>query len=690
MALSPDFNTQVADQAFTIYQNAETQMLDKVARRVQRGIKTPGWAERKQAEITQLRIELKKIVKDTNKLATTHISPKLEEAYVTGVKSASKDMGLPDTLLSEINKYNVKIPRSVQRMVLETNRAILGTSLQMLRTAEDGFRKIQAEASMLVLAGVETRAQAGQRMLNMMADQGLTGFIDKAGRKWESATYAEMATRTTTMRAAVQGHIDRQAEMGNDLVIVSSHHAPCPVCEPWEGIVLSIRGNDWEYQALDDAIGNGLFHPNCEHGLSGWFEELSRTTYVSQEERKEKALQYQYTQKQRANERAIRRWKRREVASITPQEQIKAHNKVLHYQSNQRALLKDYESRFGVSTARKYGRESIANRTGIPGKNTLQSWVDIKPRELVQSAKGVVESTKEAVSKKAEQFKEKWLKLTRGKLAGKGKQSVEYLKHADAIDKMYDEMPAKLRELISKIEPKDISDKSKWITSEGAYYQPGSMGGFIQNNMQTDMLGSKGRGAYNTFFHEFGHLIDEKAASKTWLAEQNRVWDIMMKDKLTMAEMQDLVKDIGKFDHLSRNPKFLQAVRKDYDDIIKAAGSGKDDAGRYLQEFQDRMVKEAGVDISSYDNLNYASLSSGPQDMIRGFSVLDGDRKSVWWGHESSYYRSEDDVTSEIFAQLTSSFARPNAVEGRVMLELMPNSSKAYMELIDEALEVIK
>ena len=38
-------------------------------------------------------------------------------------------------------------------------------------------------------------------------------FVDKAGRKWELASYVEMATRTGNVHAALQGHIDRQLEL---------------------------------------------------------------------------------------------------------------------------------------------------------------------------------------------------------------------------------------------------------------------------------------------------------------------------------------------------------------------------------------------------------------------------------------------------------------------------------------------
>jgi len=384
MAIDPHFNQELADQAYTIYSNCEMQMMEAVRKRTERGITEPGWTERKQKEITVLRKDLEKIKKDTDKLHNTEISDGLMDSYRTGVGSAETDLGLPKTALKDI-----AVPRSVQRLVMEHNKAISGTSVQILRSAEDNFRRIQAEVSAAVLAGTETRQKAAQRMLNMMADEGLTGFVDKAGRKWEAASYAEMSTRTVTMRAAVQGHIDRQAETGNDLVIISAHPGACPTCVQFENEVLSI-GGDLSYLPLEVAIEEGLFHPNCAHTLTGYHEDLmdpqrpKPKTHLEKIRAKE---QYRYTQAQRYNERQIRRWKKRQTTAITPQEYQKSGAKISHYQKKQRVLLESFENEYGMTLARQYSRESIAKRVGIKGAETLKSWTKLKTKSPIVNKK---------------------------------------------------------------------------------------------------------------------------------------------------------------------------------------------------------------------------------------------------------------------------------------------------------------
>jgi len=92
-----------------------------------------------------------------------------------------------------------------------------------------------------------------------------------------------MVARTTTMEAHLQGTANRLAEQGHDLIKVSTHRGACPLCEPWQGKILSITGKTKGYPTLEEAKADGLFHPNCYskdtevYTDQGWrlFSELS-------------------------------------------------------------------------------------------------------------------------------------------------------------------------------------------------------------------------------------------------------------------------------------------------------------------------------------------------------------------------------------------------------------------------------
>jgi len=397
MTVSTEINSLLADQLFAIYSHAEMLMMDKVAKRVARGLTGPTWSTEKLADVLSSKAELKAVVDDLTTIASKRVDSAIVDSYLKGVNSAEKDHGLPRTVLR-----NMEVPGHLQRLVLESNKMIVGTSAQILRDVDDVFRKTQAEAASLVLAGVDTRKQAAQRMLNKFADRGVTSFVDKAGRNWEMASYTEMATRTVTAHAALQGHIDRQAVIGNDLVIVSANGTSCPICQPWAGKVLSITGNTAGYSTVQNARDSGLFHPNCRHIVTAFFPDVPDAPTPDTSAYNPES--YEMTQKQRHNERQIRRWKRREVVAMSPQEHQFASGKVREWQAAQRQLLKEYEDKFGIELKRKYDRESIVNRTGKAGSDGSPNWTEFKPRYIAGAKAKAVKKT--AVKKEVAKAKE--------------------------------------------------------------------------------------------------------------------------------------------------------------------------------------------------------------------------------------------------------------------------------------------
>jgi hypothetical protein len=84
-----------------------------------------------------------------------------------------------------------------------------------------------------------------------------------------------MVARTTTAEAHLQGTANRLVEQGHDLIKVSTHRGACPLCEPWQGKILSITGKTEGYPTLEEAKAAGLFHPNCRHAY-GLYIDLDK------------------------------------------------------------------------------------------------------------------------------------------------------------------------------------------------------------------------------------------------------------------------------------------------------------------------------------------------------------------------------------------------------------------------------
>jgi hypothetical protein len=165
-------------------------------------------------------------------------------------------------------------------------------------------------------------------------------------------SYAEVVARSQTGNASRQAHINRLQEYGLDLVQITVHFPCSPLCEPYQGRVFSISGNDPRYPSLQSAIDGGLYHPNCKHGQANFSGEVftDRDALTPTQN----AEQYEEQLKQRYNERQIKAWKRREVSAIEEKEVQKAKAKVREWQKRQRELLDS-----SPYLRRNYAREQI-------------------------------------------------------------------------------------------------------------------------------------------------------------------------------------------------------------------------------------------------------------------------------------------------------------------------------------------
>lgn len=346
MPTSPAYNEAKASEIRRAYAEAERLLIALVTRRLERGIDSPGWAEKKLAEIRILRREAGGVVEDLKK-TNPDVAKAIEEAYGKGSADAIKDLKRLEkekaletaTLTTQAKKLELLIDRTI---------GLLGQShMMILRQTEDAYRSIIAEATTQVATGTQTRRQATQVALNRFADRGISGFQSADGRSWDMASYAEMAVRSASGQAAIEGHIGRLTANGYDLVVVSDSPEECGVCRPWEGKILSISGQDRRHKSLNEATSAGLFHPSCTHTITAWVPGLSKPKGEANPEG------YEERQQQRYNERQIRHWKRREATAITDQDKAYADAKVRDWQAKQRRLIDDTGRR------RKYERESI-------------------------------------------------------------------------------------------------------------------------------------------------------------------------------------------------------------------------------------------------------------------------------------------------------------------------------------------
>jgi hypothetical protein len=324
-----------------IYDGAEVSLLRRIARRLAAGADDPGWAGAKLGEVLQVRAELDQqiadLVEGVSRERVSAVQGAYERDAIRGARAIEAVGGRVE------GGFGLGNRPAIRALAQESVADVINQGNFILRRTADEYRQTVADAAGRILTGSETRREALQGALNRWADQGIVGFVDERGRKWDMGSYGEMSTRSAVNRAAVEGFRDTLTDSGYDLVIVGVSTEPCPICDPWEGRVLSLTGNDERYPSLADAIGEGLHHPNCKHTEGIYLPGVTRPVERVEKERREEL--YEQSQEQRHNERMIRQWKKREAVAIEPSAEAKARAKVSEWQARQRDFISETDRR---------------------------------------------------------------------------------------------------------------------------------------------------------------------------------------------------------------------------------------------------------------------------------------------------------------------------------------------------------
>lgn len=351
MTISPQQAETLAIATRDLYVAAEAEVTALLANRLARGIDAPQWAQFKLAELQRLRRDIEAIVAKLQSGSAQAVAEAIQSAYLSGSNAAVADIKGIGRQGDIVTTFGLTNQHAIRRLINEASLNLESTHLRILRQSLDVYRQAVAQAAPFTNLGVATRRDAAQKVLNRLADSGITGFVDKAGHKWSLPEYVSMATRSATGRAAVQGHLDRLTANDKDLVIVSNHGGSCPVCAPWEGRVLSISGTDGKYPSVAEAHSSGLQHPACRHTVGLFVPGITRKPEV--QPAGERKQEYEQSQTQRALERNVRKWKRRSLAALTPEEKTKANRKVRDWQRQLREFTDEAGRR------RRYDREGI-------------------------------------------------------------------------------------------------------------------------------------------------------------------------------------------------------------------------------------------------------------------------------------------------------------------------------------------
>lgn len=358
MRLSIDAYERMAGEILKVYEQAELEMSRRVAKRLEKGVTQPGWTEQKYGEMKAVTKQMTKVVDSLHRDVNVQVQRYVETGYEDG-KSSFINEASEFTDISQIRELTPNAVK-VANIMGDLDMSLSAADRLILRQVNDQYANIIAQTSALVATGSFTNKQAVQIALNRFADKGISSFIDKAGRRWEMTTYAEMATLTAIERATRQGYTDTMQEFGFDLAIISSHYGACPLCEAWENVIISISGKDTRYPSLADAEAGGCFHPRCMHVFSTYYEGITKGGRKGPKAVTSPNIGYSARAQQRAYERSERRWKRRMAVAQSPEEERAAYARVRMYQERIRGLIAEYNALQDPSVdylPRKYDRE---------------------------------------------------------------------------------------------------------------------------------------------------------------------------------------------------------------------------------------------------------------------------------------------------------------------------------------------
>lgn len=295
-------------------------------------------------------------VKDKYNQVNTVMQYKAKQAYVNGINSVA------DKLLKKKQK------------ALENSQEYLD---------------ILNKNAMATVLGEKSRTEAIRETIAEMSKKGIPAFVDKTGREWSPEAYVDMDIRNTAKNAALAAEFASLDELGQDIILVSSHSGSRPLCAPYQGKFYSIseksgtitdaKGKSYTYTPLSEtSFGEaaGLFGINCGHRMRG----VSDGTFINREKEfdgEETSEEYKKVQRQRELERTVRK-KKTEANMYEAAGDKDAARDLRRLAKDEDRKLREYCQKEGLSYRRDrtevygYKKVDISENSGIIIKNVLE------------------------------------------------------------------------------------------------------------------------------------------------------------------------------------------------------------------------------------------------------------------------------------------------------------------------------
>lgn len=375
---------KLAEPLAKVYQEITEQVLENIAKHFNTGknLSLMDWQIKKLAELGQVRQETIRIIaKGTGQnedliktalwsaieAALKDVEPALRQAALQGMLADGGELTASASIQRIFDAYLAQATEAtnlVNTVMLESGmnayRTVVSDVVQWEQRATTAAQTKAAQEILnsetgKVITGVSSRQEALKRAITRMANNGLTGFVDRGGHNWTPEAYVNMDIRTTAGNVATQAVFARNEDYGNDLVWVPVKAAARKLCYPWQGKLISTNNRTGTVEDLDGkkieiiplsrtSYGEpaGLWGINCGHTPPNPFiPGLSKIRGKVPPEKKNEE-EYAESQRQRYIERQIR-YAKREAATLKAAglDTADADAKVKRYQADMRAFIKE-------------------------------------------------------------------------------------------------------------------------------------------------------------------------------------------------------------------------------------------------------------------------------------------------------------------------------------------------------------
>lgn len=286
----------LADQIRDAYEDVETRVLVEVKRLDSKG-KFSGDAATRAAALQELQAHVQAIV--AQGIPADWAAQVIAIAQTHGTAAAAATLRLAKHLPAA-RKISTTMQTAVAMLQADLTSRMDMVEQRILRYPVDQlgnwlqrgdvYQRTIAKTAAGPLLNQQTKYQAQKFAMSRFLEQGVTGFTDKADRRWSLGAYSEMATRSAVQRAYTDSSIARMQQSGINLVQIVIGTTACKHCGQWAGKILSTDGTTGTVElpsattgepvtvhvdgTIEQARSSGWQHPNC---FPGWVPAGSPT-----------------------------------------------------------------------------------------------------------------------------------------------------------------------------------------------------------------------------------------------------------------------------------------------------------------------------------------------------------------------------------------------------------------------------